>query len=73
MTYDSKYLQTIYDRNDLEKFLSLIEVEYIADPRLRAIVFTLKQSIEALKLEFVDLEIRPETEDSQKSNSPHET
>jgi hypothetical protein len=57
MKYDNEYLKTLYDKNDLETFLSLVDVENIADSRKRAIIGALKRSIRVLNLDFNPLPI----------------
>jgi len=57
MKYDNDYLKTLYDENDLETFLSLVNVEDIADPRKKAIIGALKRSIRVLNLDFNPLPI----------------
>ena len=57
MKYDNDYLKTLYDENDLETFLSLVNVEDIADLRKRAIIGALKRSIRVLNLDFNPLPI----------------
>jgi hypothetical protein len=61
MKYDDDYLKTLYDGNDLQTFLSLINVESIADPRKRAIISALKRSIHVLYLEFNPLHLKETT------------
>ena len=57
MKYDNDYLKTLYDENDLETFLSLVDVGDIADPRKKAIIGALKRSIRVLNLDFNPLPI----------------
>ena len=57
MKYDNDYLKTLYDENDLETFLSLVNVEDIADHRKKAIIGALKRSIRVLNLDFNPLPI----------------
>ena len=52
MKYDNEYLKTLYDCNDLESFLSIVNVENIIDPRKKAIIGALQRSIRVLNLEF---------------------
>ncbi len=57
MKYDNEYLKILYDENDLETFLSLVDVENIVDPRKKAIISALKRSIRVLNLDFNPLPI----------------
>jgi len=57
MKYDNEYLKILYDENDLETFLSLVDVENIVDLRKKAIIGALKRSIRVLNLDFNPLPI----------------
>jgi hypothetical protein len=58
MKYDNDYLKQLYETQDLDTFLSSIDVQNIVDPRKRAIVGALKRSIQVLRLEFNPLPIK---------------
>jgi hypothetical protein len=62
MKYDNEYLKTLYNDNDLDTFLSSVDVESVVDPRKRAIIGALKRSIQVLRLEFNPLVIRDAAE-----------
>lgn len=57
MKHDNEYLKRLYNENDLETFLSLVNVEDIVDLRKKAIIGALKRSIRVLNLDFNPLPI----------------
>jgi hypothetical protein len=73
MKYDNDFLATLYGNNDLESFLALVEPEKIVDLRTRAIIFTLKESMQSLKLQFSSLQLNEIATPVQKSKAPQET
>lgn len=57
MKYDNEYLKKLYNENDLETFLSLVNVGDITDSRKKAIIGALQRSIRVLNLDFNPLPI----------------
>ena len=52
MKYDDEYIKNLFLNNDLETFLSTVNVENVSDPRLKAIIASLQRGVDVLKLEF---------------------
>jgi len=70
--YRPEELKILYERHDLETFLKEIDIERIADPRMRSIISTLHRSIQNLRLEFNPVEIKAFSNKFEESNKPHE-
>jgi|AntRauTorcE11897_2_1112592.scaffolds.fasta_scaffold00078_58 hypothetical protein len=68
MKLDHQYLKTIYENNSLQDFLRLVSEEDIDDPRLRAIVSTLRRSVRNIHLEFNPIFSNSPEENTQESN-----
>lgn len=72
MKLDQQYLKTLYDNNSLADFLRLVSDEDVDDPRVRAIVSTLRRSVRNLHLEFHPIYTNTAEEKTQESNQPQQ-
>ena len=52
MKYDNEFLKTLYENNNLEDFITLVDPSDVEDSRTRAIIAALKRSVQVLELEF---------------------
>jgi hypothetical protein len=70
MRYDQEYLKILYQNHTLEEFLELVNDDKIDDPYTRAIITTLKRSINNLNLQFNPIIFTDTKKTLQETNHP---